>query len=101
MVTASFGLSLRSKPRGIDEMISAVKTATDHEAIAARYDEEAVTAPAQVERHLEMAERCRKLGGSFVGKHHMGEHCVSLARIYERAAKENAALAEGDCEMAK
>lgn len=70
-------------------------------AIAARYDDEAASARAKVEMHQRTAVSYRNLGCRGIANPHMGEHCESLAVIYEQAAKENAALAQGHREMAK
>lgn len=101
LLATGCALAGKSKPHGIDEMIAGAKTAADHEAIAARYDDEAASARAKSEMHERMAVSYRNIGGRGIAKAHMDAHCESLAKIYEQAAKENAALADGHREMAK
>src|SRR5262250_2316003 len=85
----------------IDKMIESAKTPADHEAIAAYYDHEAAAARAKAEEHRKMGEDYKKAGGALTHKTHFDEHCQSLVRIYEGAAKENAALAAAHRQMAK
>lgn len=101
LLATGCALAGKSKLQGIDDMIAGAKTAADHEAIAARYDDEVASARAKSEMHQRMAVSYRNIGGRGIAKAHMDEHCESLARIYEQAAKENVALAQGHREMAK
>jgi hypothetical protein len=85
----------------IDKMILNAKTPADHEAIAAYYDEQAATAKAKAATHRNMGEDYKKVGGALASKTHFHEHCESLVRSFESAAKDYAAMAAAHREMAK
>ncbi len=85
----------------IEKLISTAKTPADHEAIAAYYDKEAAAAKGKAEVHRKMGEDYKKAGGAAALKTHFHEHCESLVRIYEAAAKDYAAMAASHREMAK
>jgi hypothetical protein len=84
----------------IVKLIQNPKTAADHEAIAAYYDGEAAASQAKAELHEKMSETYKKAGGP-LAKTHLHEHCDSLVRIYQGAAKDYRALAEIHRQMAK
>jgi hypothetical protein len=85
----------------MEKMISAAKTAADHEAIAAQYEREAAAARGQAAEHRKMAESYRKVGGAVVAKLRLGDHCEKLAKSYDEAAQQNEALAKAHREMGK
>jgi hypothetical protein len=84
----------------IEQRISTAKTAADHEAIAAYYEEQAKAARAKGEEHKRMSADYRKAGGS-MAKSQLPEHCNGLAVIYSGAAKQYDALAAMHRKMAK
>ncbi|HJQ82963.1 MAG TPA: hypothetical protein VKA21_02730 [Candidatus Binatia bacterium] len=84
----------------IDEKIATAKTAADHEAIAAYYDEQAKAAEAKAAEHRKMEQEYRKAGGP-AAKAQLPAHCEGLVKSYIGAAKEYAALAKAHREMAK
>lgn len=84
----------------IEQRISTAKTAADHEAIAAYYEEQAKAARAKVEQHKRMSADYKKAGGS-IAKTHLHEHCDGLVAIYNSAAKQYDALAATHRQMAK
>jgi hypothetical protein len=87
---------------GIDAKISAAKTAADHDAIAACYDEMAKDALAKVAEHKKMAEKYSMASiGNQATKTHFHQHCETLIRSYESEAKEYTALAAAHRQMAK
>ena len=102
-------LALSMSPRGtsatedteMEQMISSAKTAADHEALATMYEKEAAEAKAKAAEHTKMAEAYKKQGGALIEKLHIDTHCIALAKSYEQAAKEYAALAKAEREMAK
>jgi hypothetical protein len=102
-------LAISMSPRGtsatedmeMEQMISSAKTAADHEALAAMYEKEAAEAEAKAAEHTKMAEAYKKQGGALIEKLHLDLHCIALAKSYERAGKEYAALAKAEREMAK
>ncbi len=79
-------------PPELQQQIEAAQTPSDHEAIAAYYDREAVSARATAEEHRKMAKRYEGIT-SIRGRSGMPGHCRSLATIYESAAVEYQALA--------
>ena len=92
-------LALPSVPVGAEEdfdvekAFGAAKTAADHEAIAAHYDEEAIAAGEKAAKHRKMAASYKKKGGPEIAKWQLDLHCERLAESYEKAAAESAALA--------
>jgi hypothetical protein len=87
---------------GLDAKISAAKTAADHEAIAACYDDMVKDARAKVDEHKTMAKAYSMSGiGNQATKTHFHQHCEALIRSYEAEAKEYTALATAHRQMAK
>ncbi len=86
---------------GMPEMITAAKTAADHDKLAAEYEQEAKAARAKSEEHKAMAEAYRKAGGALIEKLHFDQHCDSLAKSYASMADDFEALAKGEREAAK
>jgi hypothetical protein len=85
----------------MEKMISAAKTADDHKVLATEYEKQAAEAKAKAAEHRKMAESYKQLGGGVIGKQHLDEHCERLARSYESAAKEYAAMANAELALAK
>jgi hypothetical protein len=85
----------------MEKMISAAKTAADHEAIAAQYEREAAAARAEAAEHRKMAESYKKVGGAGIGKLHLDAHCEKLAKSYDEVAQQDEELAKAHREMAK
>ena len=83
-------------------MVEQAKTAADHEAIAARYDQLAAEAKKEAERHRKM-EKSYAVGASTgrVGLTPMPQHCTAIAKRYEGMAAEYTAMAAAHREMAK
>lgn len=87
---------------GMEAKISAAKTAADHEAVAACYDEMAKDAQAKVDEHKKMAQAYSMSGvGNQATKTHFHQHCEALIRSYGAEAKEYTALALAHRDMAK
>ena len=86
----------------IDKMIASAKTAADHQAIADYYKQQAKEAQDQADKHKKMAQ---DYGMASIGrqatKTHFHQHCETLVRNYESAAKEYNDLAKMHEEMAK
>lgn len=81
--------------------IPAADTLADHEAIARRFDAEAVAADAKAEAHVAMA-RTYQAGGPLKGSHTaMAGHRDRLAKLYRAIAEENRQLATAHWEMAR
>ncbi len=84
----------KATPQSIVEKIETARTPTDHAELAAYYDAEAAKARASAASHREMAKTygTQNLGG---GKGPaMGGHCADLARNFDAAADNFAALAK-------
>lgn len=79
-------------------------TAAEHNAEAAKYDEEAASLDAKAERHAKLANayRARGAGGKqSTAFQSMAAHCDKLADAYRKAALEARATAQSHREMAK
>jgi hypothetical protein len=87
---------------GLDAKISAAKTAADHEAIAACYEDMAKDAQAKADEHKKMAKAYSMSAvGNQATKTHFHQHCESLIRSYEAEAKEYDAMAKAHRQAAK
>jgi hypothetical protein len=87
---------------GLDAKIGGAKTAADHEAIAACYDDMAKDAQAKAAEHEKMAKAYSMSGvGNQATKTHFHQHCEALIRSYGAEAKEYTALATAHRDMAK
>ena len=103
IATGTFGylsLSTAQEEKNLEQMISNAKTAADHEAIAAYYDQEAQAAHTKHEEHL-------KLQASYANTPHLASktglpaHCKQIATDYDKIAKEYESLAKMHRDMAK
>jgi hypothetical protein len=85
---------------GMDAKIGAAKTAADHEAIAACYDDMAKEAHANADAHRHMDSYYNEPGykSSKLGAQ---RHCRALVASYEAAAKDAEGLAKIHRDMAK
>ncbi len=87
---------------GLDAKIGAAKTAADHDAIAACYDDMAKDAQAKADEHKKMAKAYSMAGiGNQATKTHFHQHCEALIRSYEAEAKDYTAMATAHRQMAK
>ncbi len=83
-------------PEGIEQRIEKASSRVDHEEIAAQYDRQSVADAAAAKRHAGYAKIYRRNASprSGVEAHAaMAKHCENLARTYQQAADENAAVA--------
>ena len=88
------------KPVGIEQKIEAAGTRADHEEIASLYEKQAGADTAAAEQHRGLARVYKRMGGIKGGQPNMATHCDNLARTYQKAAKENLALAQEHRQMA-
>jgi hypothetical protein len=86
---------------GIEAKIAAAKTAADHEAIAACYDDMAKDAQAKATEHKEMGAAYRKSGGPAVGKLGLPAHCDYFTKAFQDEAKTYEEMAKAHRQMAK
>ena len=85
----------------IDKMIATAKTASDHEAIANYYKQQAAEARSKADMHKKMAEQYSMSGiGNQATKTHFHQHCETLVRSYQTQANEFDALAKAHQDMA-
>ena len=85
----------------IDKMIATAKTASDHEAIANYYKQQAADARSKADMHKKMAEQYSMSGiGNQATKTHFHQHCEALVRSYQTEANEYDALAKAHQDMA-
>ena len=85
----------------IDKMIATAKTASDHEAIANYYKQQAAEARSKADMHKKMAEQYSMSGiGNQATKTHFHQHCEALVRSYQTQANEFDALAKAHQDMA-
>lgn len=73
------------------QKVEKAQTAQDHQELAAYYREQAGGLKKKAQDHKVMAETYSR---AITGKGDWATHCRSLASYYERAAKENEALAK-------
>ncbi len=81
-------------PPGIAERIISAKTKADHEQLAADFAKQADADKSSAERHRKMAQAYATAPwakGSGAG---MVNHCKALIADYEKAAKQNTAMAK-------
>lgn len=85
--------------------VSGAKTAAEHEALAATYDEEAAQAKAQAGEHRRMAEaykgQAAVTGGKVTAASAMPQHCAALAKTFDEQAKMYGEMAAGERALAK
>ena len=99
-------LALPSVGHADDDLATQVqnaKTAADHEAIAAEYDEKAADAKKEAEAHRKM-EKTYATGsyaGGKVSPTPLPQHCAALAKHYDELAAEYTTLAAAHRAMAK
>jgi hypothetical protein len=95
----------QARAADITQMITAAKTAQDHKAIAAYYEQQAADARAQVAKHTEMEKsyenstEIKSAGPDFL--HVFVGHCKAMVNYYRKIAKEDAALAKEHLAMAQ
>lgn len=89
------GIAARSAGiQSADELMQKIEkaqTAQDHEELAAYYREQAASLKKKARDHKAWPETYSK---AFAGKGDWATHCRSLISYYEKAAKENEALAK-------
>jgi hypothetical protein len=85
----------------LEAKIAAAKTAADHEAIAACYDEMAKDAQAKADEHKQMGASYRKAGGPAAGKMNLAQHCDSFVKTFTNEAKMYEQMAAAHRQMAK
>ena len=88
-------------PMDMSMAVQSAKTNTDHEALAAHYEQAARDAEAKVAEHkklLEQYEAKSYLYGKQVGS--FEEHCEALINSYGKVAAANAAMAKMHRQMA-
>ena len=92
---------LAAEEMSIEKMIATAKTASDHEAIANYYKQQATDARSKVAMHQKMAEQYSMSGiGNQATKTHFHQHCEALIRSYQTEANEYDALAKAHQDMA-
>ena len=102
--TAAHALDAAGLPKAVEN----AKTAADHEAIAAYFDEQAKEARGTAAMHRQMSGTYKKRpptspkgGGSDTFGRQMGEHCDDLVNKYEQVAKDYEAMAAAHRAQAK
>ena len=92
---------LAAEEMSIEKMIATAKTASDHEAIANYYKQQAAEARSKADMHKKMAEQYSMSGiGNQATKTHFHQHCETLVRSYQTQANEFDALAKAHQDMA-
>ena len=85
----------------LETKIAAAKTAADHEAIAACYDDMAKEAQAKATEHKKMGAAYRKAGGPVLGKFALPQHCDHFTKTFTDEAKSYEEMAKAHRQMAK
>jgi len=93
-------VSFAQEGKSIDQRIADAKTAADHEAIAAYYEQEAQAAHKKHEEHLKLKASYEKTP-HLASKTSLPWHCSTIAENYNKTAKEYEALAKLHRDMAK
>jgi len=93
--------AVAAEEMSIEKMIATAKTASDHEAIANYYKQQAAEARSKADMHKKMAEQYSMSGiGNQATKTHFHQHCETLVRSYQTQANEFDALAKAHQDMA-
>lgn len=82
----------------LDQALANMKTPADHEAIAEYYEKEGAENEAKAKLHHKIQHRYVSFRLKPVD---MGEHCDAIAKLYQKAADQDKALAAGHRAMAK
>jgi DNA mismatch repair ATPase MutL len=99
LTLGGYAFGAGQEPAALEQKIVAATTRADHESMAASYEQEAKTLQAKAEEHRQMAKAYGKIG-FLKEKHNLVQHCDSLVKKYQDAAKENLALAKIHREIA-
>ena len=83
----------------LDQMIANAKTTSDHEAIAAYYEQEAAATKKKADLHRNTADTYRRLKIS--KPVYMAEMCDSIAAMWDKIATDEENLAKAHHEMAQ
>lgn len=83
-----------SAPTALAEKIVAAKTKADHEQIAGEFDKQAESDKLSAERHRKMAQAYNTAPWAKASGAGMVAHCKSLIADYQKAGKQNAAMAK-------
>lgn len=81
-------------------MVTDAKTASDHEAIAKKYDALSAEEKSRAAMHTKMAQGYKSMGGAAIGKYHMDHHCESIAKSANALASDYEQMATAHREMA-
>ena len=103
VATGTFGylsVGTAQEEKNLEQMITNAKTAADHEAIAAYYEQEAQAAHKKHEEHLKLKASYEKIP-HLASKTGLPGHCSTIAENYNKTAKEYEALAKIHKDMAK
>jgi hypothetical protein len=99
------GRAAAQPAKPMDAMISAAKTAAEHEALAAQYDKDAADAKAKAAEHRRMGEAYKGqpavASGKGTGVSAMPQHCANLVKSYDEQAQMYTAMAAAERELAK
>jgi hypothetical protein len=98
--TLGFIPASSAEDKNIEQMITEAKTPSDHEAIAAYYDQEAQAAHKKHEEHLKLKASYEKIP-HLASKTGLPGHCNTIATNYQKMAKEYEALAKLHRQMVK
>jgi hypothetical protein len=104
IIFACTPLLTRSQEQVIEDLEQAVanaKTKSDHEALAAYYEEEAKYLEKKSEEHQKLAKAYEKAIGVYPKRSYVVQHCNALAHYYKEAAESNLALAKFHHELAQ
>ncbi len=99
LTLGGYAFGADQQPAALEQKIVGATTRADHESMAASYEQEAKALQAKAEEHRQMARAYGKIG-FLKEKHNLVQHCDSLVKKYQEAAKENLALAKIHREIA-
>jgi hypothetical protein len=97
--TGAFAQQAAVTNDNLDQAITSAKTAADHEAIAAYYEQQAAETKKKADLHRRAAESYRKMKiAKPVG---MADMCDGIAAMWDKIAADYSKLAKEHLEMAK
>jgi DNA mismatch repair ATPase MutL len=99
LTLGGYAFGAGQEPAALEQKIVGAQTRADHESMAASYEQEAKALQAKAEEHRQMAKAYGKTG-YLKEKRNLAQHCDSLVKKYQAAAKENLALAKIHRELA-
>ena len=108
LLILSFGAALVALPAGrvvaqadLPAKVAAAKTAADHEAIAAEFEQEAKDLEAKAAFHADLAKQYAMNQSAHTAKPRLEKHCAELSASLKKAAEQAREMAKLHRELAQ